>query len=323
MATDNNDDSMDEVIEYLSKIPTFKSAGVQLQDRFGNTFYMGNAGDFWMPAFPIPPGSDYRDLVTNCTTAEMRDGDIFVCSFPKTGSHWTTAMIGMLLRNSSEFDHTTKFGLLETNYSLLAKHMPSPRILHTHLPFRHIPKDAFTKKVKIVVTQRNLKDTLVSFFHHKASLKDQLSWNGSFEHFFWNRMELGGDYGDIFDYHMEWQKGMEAHPELDVYENVYEDAKADPVGAVKRLNEFLGTGCSAEMCADIAKSCQFKSQKKAIDQKAPDFIKKLYKNDKQAIYRKGEVGDWQNYFTDEMNEYFEGQYKKRMSGYKRIPKYTL
>ena len=58
---------------------------------------------------------------------------------------------------------------------------------------------------------------------------------------------------------------------------------------MKRLNEFLGTGCSAEMCADIAKSCQFKSQKKAIDQKAPDFIKKLYKNDKQAIYRKGEV----------------------------------
>jgi len=318
-----SDDSIDELIEYLEKIPTFKSAGVPLTDRFGNTFYLGNAGDFFVPAIPIPPGSDYRDLVKNCVESELRDGDVLMCTFPKTGSHWTTAMVSMLLRNSSEFDKDTKMGLLETNYSLFAKHLPSPRILPTHLPFRCIPKQAFTKKVKIVVTQRNLKDTLVSFFHHQSSLKDQLSWNGTFEHFFWHRMELGGLYGDIFDYHMEWQKGMEAHPELEVYENVYEDAKADPVAAVKGLNEFLGTGCTDEMCVKIAESCGFKSQKQAKDQDAPEFIKKLYKNETVTIYRKGEVGDWQNYFTDEMNEYFEAQYKKRMSGYKRTPKYTL
>ena len=53
--------------------------------RFGNTFYVGNAGDVWIPPFPLPDGMDYRDVVKNVRDMELRDSDVLVVSYPKTG----------------------------------------------------------------------------------------------------------------------------------------------------------------------------------------------------------------------------------------------
>lgn len=41
------------------------------------------------------------------------------------------------------------------------------------------------------------------------------------------------------------------------------------------------------------------------------------------LYFKGGVGDWKNWFTEAMNEDYDKEFKKRMSEYKTVYKYTL
>ncbi|KAH9492166.1 hypothetical protein Btru_026474 [Bulinus truncatus] len=60
--------------EYLRDVP-----------KFGNTFKFGNAGDYWHQAFPIGSGNDYRRHVKQIREMEIRDDDVLICSYPKTG----------------------------------------------------------------------------------------------------------------------------------------------------------------------------------------------------------------------------------------------
>ncbi|CAL1534496.1 unnamed protein product [Lymnaea stagnalis] len=122
---------------------------------------------------------------------------------------------------------------------------------------------------------------------------------------------------------MEFQKGIEAHPDCPIYTSVFEDMKLDLVGGVKKLNEFLATGCSDELCEQIAVACSFTNMKEYKDSTASEQGKSMFKNKNFGFYRKGEVGDWKNWFTVAMNEEFDVEYKKRMAEYKTVYKYTL
>merc|ERR1719239_816062 len=151
---------------------------------------------------------------------EIRDDDVLLISFPKTGTHWTLAIMQMLRAKSTDCTFQP-INLLEMGGFMRAGNMTSPRWLNTHLPYRYVPKQAFEKKIKMVIVNRNPKDQMVSMFHHLSSMVGQTAWEGTFEHFFYHRMEFGGYYGNMFDYYLEWQTALEALPGQ-VLEVVYE-----------------------------------------------------------------------------------------------------
>ncbi|KAI8749203.1 sulfotransferase family cytosolic 1B member 1 isoform X2 [Biomphalaria glabrata] len=307
--------------EFLNSIPKL----AQLTDRFGNTFHFGNAGDYWTQAFGIGANADYRTHTKDIRNMDIRDDDILICSYPKTGLHWHIEVIKMLLNQSKNLtdEDITGHCFLDAVPSELFGSFKSPRLLVTHVPFRHIPKQALEKKIKILVLERNPKDVLVSFYNHVYNHLPPLNYPGTFEQFFQLYFEVGYLFGNIFDYVMEWQTGREANPQVHFLVSVFEDMKADPVRGVKRLNTYLGSGCSDKLCEQIAGACSFEKMKKHKDETASPLMKSVFKNNKLAIYRKGEVGDWKNWFTEAMNEQFDQEYKKRMSDYKSVYKYTL
>ncbi|CAL1543635.1 unnamed protein product [Lymnaea stagnalis] len=296
----------------------------QVADRFGNTILFGNAGDYWHIPFPIGSNNDFRSHARAVRSMEMRPDDILICSYPKSGLHWQQEMVHMLMQKTSEITSgETSMGFLDMMPQAHFKALPSPRFLVTHMPYRYVPKQAFEKNVKIIHLERNPKDVFVSFYNHMNKNVPPLDYAGTFEQFFYLNIEVGYYYGDLFDYLMEWQTGKEAHPDCPIFTSVYEDMKLDPIGGVKKLNTFLGTGCSDELCEQITLACSFDKMKEHKEKTAQPEMVAMFKDKKIPFYRKGDVGDWKNYFNDAMNDEYDKEYKRRMSDYKTVYKYTL
>ncbi|XP_055862635.1 sulfotransferase 1B1-like [Biomphalaria glabrata] len=317
----SNQASLDAPPEWMDDVPPLAT----LTDRFGNSFYFGNAGDFWFHPFRIGADNDFRTHVQDIRSMNIRDDDIMICSYPKTGLHWNMEIVKMLMDGSANMDNEVEARrcFLDSTRISSVSDRASPRLLLTHVPFRWLPKQALEKKIKIIFLNRNPKDTLVSLYHHMHSHKVPLNYPGTFEQFFHLFLEVGYIYGDLFDYLMEWQNGMEDNPDVPFYTCVFEEMKLNPEEAVKKLNQFLGTGCSEELCEQIADACNFTKMKQQKESTAPPIVNALFKGNKIAFYRKGEVGDWKNWFTVAMNEQFDQEYNKRMSNYKTVYKYTL
>ncbi|KAH9492178.1 Sulfotransferase 1C4 [Bulinus truncatus] len=255
---------------------------------------------------------------------EIRDDDVLICSYPKTGLHWHIEIVNMLMEGSADMSNLPdeKICFVDSRNMQTFVSRPSPRLLATHVPFRHLPRQVLEKKIKIIHLDRNPKDTLVSMYHHLNKTKPPLNYPGTFEHFFHLILEVRYIYGDMFDHSMEWQNGIEANPDVPIYTSVYEDLLADPVDGVKKINQFLATDRTDELCQQIADACSFTNMKQYKERTAQPSSSGLFKDNKIAFYRKGEVGDWKNWFTVAMNEEFDEEYKKRMSEYKTVYKFT-
>ena len=85
----------------------------------------------------------------------------------------------------------------------------------------------------------------------------------------------------------------------------YEDGKKDPRGRIVKIAKFMGFDLSEKVIDIILE----KSTIKNMSQK----YKKLHEGDtswntdRSSFIRKGQVGDWINYFTKEQNEYVENR----------------
>ena len=107
------------------------------------------------PGFVYPAGTvDYLDTIRKF---EVRDDDIWICTFPKCGTTWTQEMVWCLMNNldfetskSEDLDQRMIFMELKAIMKEVVSHFcpdtfklaaeqPSPRIIKTHLPFMILP----------------------------------------------------------------------------------------------------------------------------------------------------------------------------------------
>jgi hypothetical protein len=97
----------------------------------------------------------YRDKIKDFKNFEVRNDDIFIATFPKSGTTWLQEIV-YLIMNDCNFDKVS-----EQNIDLRVplyefptpgleeiKKMPSPRIIKTHLPKSCLP-DNIEKKCKV------------------------------------------------------------------------------------------------------------------------------------------------------------------------------
>lgn len=238
---------------------------------------------------------------------ECRETDVFLCSFPKAGTHWTHEILSMLISNSTQYN---TFGTVENMLEAIAdanavNSRSSPRFFVTHLPYKYLPTQVRNGKGKIVYVQRNPKDLHVSLYNHqkgKGIMKDNTTWAEFFEMFVMGEMKL---YGGWFQYSKDWEKELDKNNILTLY---FEDMKQDIVGNVLKMAEFLEVPCSKEFAEEIADKCSFdKLKNNKIDETAT-----LDKEGKSRLFRKGEVGDWKNWFTVSQNERFDALYSDEM-----------
>ncbi|XP_030846051.1 sulfotransferase 1C2 [Strongylocentrotus purpuratus] len=257
---------------------------------------------------------------------ECRPDDLFIVTFPKSGTTWLE-QLSLLIQHDGDFSklegtHIMKaVPFLETveddrnpSTSPLvidkAEKMASPRILksHCHSPF--LPQDISTDdpKVKVIYVARNPKDTAVSYYHfchYIPLLPTYESWDMFFEEFLANRAPQGSWFENVLPW---WRRRN--HPNVLFLK--YEDMKKDLPGAIRQIAEFMGKSFSDDAIEKIAEASTFKAMKKNPSSNPDTVLQKS--NQDSSFMRKGVVGDWKNYFTDEQNKRFDELYDKEMAG---------
>ncbi|XP_070582128.1 sulfotransferase 1B1-like isoform X1 [Ptychodera flava] len=255
-------------------------------------------------------------------TFEVRSTDIFLITYPKSGTTWTRKIITLVMNDANEemiqanIPISMKASLPEFHrnlneepwYKKLEK-TNGRRFIPTHLAPSLLPPQVFEKPVKVIYVARNPKDAAVSYYHHYMTSPDEMpyKWEDYLSIFRSKNMAYGGDWGSHV---IPW---WERRNNLNVLFMKYEDMVKDLRKCVKEIAAFLEQDhLSDEQIDKIVKLCSFEYMKKNPKDRCDRYLIDTWKVDpsKSPFVRKGKVGGWKEYFTEAQNEEFDQVYKK-------------
>ncbi|CAH2047800.1 unnamed protein product [Thlaspi arvense] len=191
----------------------------------------------------------------------------------------------------------------------------------THLPHGLLPESISKSGCKMVYILRDPKDTFVSMW---SFIQKQRSYkNGplsSLEECFDMFCRDFSWYGPYLDHVMSYWKAYQENPDQVLFLK-YETMSADPLPSVKRLADFMGFGFTYEeenegVVEKVVNLCSFETLKNLEanrgERQEEDVPTSPYPN--SAYFRKGKVGDWQNYLTLEMAARMDGLMEEKFKG---------
>ncbi|XP_016548759.2 cytosolic sulfotransferase 12 [Capsicum annuum] len=263
---------------------------------------------------------------------QAQDSDIILVTNPKSGTTWLKSLLFALINRK-------KYPIFEQNHPLLVKnphdlvpslefrlyadgHDPnlssstSPRLLSTHLPFTSLPNFVQDSRTKLVYLCRNPRDTFISMWHFANNLrlhhKDTTTIEEMFDFFCEGVVPFGPFWNHVLDY---WKQSIEKPNK--VLFLMYEEIKVQPKLQLKRLAEFLKCPFSIEeenqgVVDQILRMCSFENLSNLEVNKngKSSSIGIEYK----VFFRKGEIGDWKNYFTKEMSAKLNHIIEQKLEG---------
>ncbi|XP_067662272.1 sulfotransferase 1C4-like [Haliotis asinina] len=269
---------------------------------------------FFVPPPDTLKGGHPLDKIKSIKEVELKDDDIILCAYPKCGTHWLWEVIEMLISGTVQHQKDVKeTRMIEFLFKNGMEALPPRRVFNTHLPLRMLPKQVVEKKIKCIQIMRNPKDTCVSYFNHCRDMVPPYNYEGDFVEFTEAFLTEKIPFGSYSSYILSWKAEVEASPELPVLELFYEDMKTDLAKCVKDIVRFLGITRTDQFCADVALVCSFKKMKQ-VDLNREDRIPlKIWADGTGGtFYRKGEIGDWKNWFTVAQSERFDIIWNKKM-----------
>ncbi|KAG2331375.1 hypothetical protein Bca52824_002555 [Brassica carinata] len=259
-----------------------------------------------------------------------QDTDIILASYPKSGTTWLKALTVALMERSKNhsFDHhpllsDNPHGIVpfleidvyhESSSPNLSKFSSLPRLFSTHMPMHAMHENLKDSPCKIVYVCRNVKDTLISWWFfgsaiHKMEPNRSLL-ESTFEKFCNGTIYYGPIWEHVLSY---WRRSLE-DPKQVLFMR-YEEMKEEPRGQIKRLAEFLGCPFTKEeedngLVDEILEFCSLRN----LSGLEVNKIKKFNKVDRKNFFRKGEVGDWKNYLTHEMENKLDMIIQEKLQG---------
>ncbi|KAM4693530.1 sulfotransferase 6B1-like [Discoglossus pictus] len=248
-----------------------------------------------------------KETFQQIKTFEARKDDILLASYPKSGTIWSIQLMNDMIHttyNKSKHDHIPHLELMSPDHIEDVINMPSPRFLATHLQADNTPKSFFKNKAKILVVFRNPKDTAVSCYHFYKNipvLPTVESWDDFFQ------LYLKGEvfFGSYFDFAVGWNKHADDENVLII---TYEEMKKDLAAVLRKISTHFGFALTDEQVNVVASTSKFKNMKEKSQETHSEFG--------QAFFRKGDIGDWRNYFSEAQNQAMDAKFEKLLSGTK-------
>ncbi|XP_042345981.1 amine sulfotransferase-like isoform X2 [Plectropomus leopardus] len=242
--------------------------------------------------FKLISGIHDPDDVDQIYNLEIRDSDVFVVTYPKSGTIWMQQILLLLEakgdltaisqnENYSNGDLVPWIELIGNRETFITA--PSPRLRVTHLQLHLMPSAISQRKGKVIYVARNPKDVLVSYFHfHK--LANMLETPRDFDDFF-EKFMSGDVYGGRwFDHIKTWYSHKE---DMNILFITYEEMIQDLQSAVERISLFLGKELTDEQLADVVKHSTFNSMRKIPQANYELVPSELLSHHKGRFMRKG------------------------------------
>ncbi|XP_046353757.2 sulfotransferase 1B1-like [Haliotis rufescens] len=289
---------------------------LDLKNSKGHGFYCFKYDELYLYALrpSMLKGSNNKDKIKSIKEAELKDDDIIICAYPKCGTHWLWEVIEMVKSGTIQYQKDVKeTRMMEFIFKDGIEAVAPPRVFNTHLPLRMLPTQVVERKVKCIQIMRNPKDACVSFFNHCRDMEKPYGYDGDFAEFTEAFLSGKMPFGSYSTYLLAWKAEVAASPELPVLNLFYEDMKFDPVKTVKDIAKFLSLTSTDQFCEEVALACSFKKMKTVDEEMKVELPIKLWKDGtKGTFYRKGEIGDWKNWFTVAENEKFDQIWNEQM-----------
>ncbi|XP_065570702.1 sulfotransferase 1C4-like [Artemia franciscana] len=299
--------------------------------------------------------SNYKNYAKDIYNFPLDSTDIWVVTFPKSGTTWTQEQVWLLANNldyeKAKTNLNDRFPFLEmaglppeeaatvmqedAKSAILPERknnplsrplvppkdiaaMQSPRFIKTHLPFYLLPPKLL-ETCKVVYVARNPKDVCVSWYYHHKLIKFQ-DTTASFEEF----MNLFINDEVMFSPYWPQVKAawnLRHHPNFLFL--FYEDMKSDLITQLKKISAFLGKEYTDKDYEILKNHLVIDSFKKNPAVNNTDLQREGFLQKDGSFVRKGKTGDWQSHFTTEMSFRFDKWIAENSKDTSLIFKYDL
>jgi len=257
----------------------------------------------------------------------MRDDDIVICTFAKSGTTWTQQIVGQLLFGGKpglyygpDFSPWIDFRL-RPDAPTIANAQTHRRFLKTHLPIDAL---TYSPKAKYIYIGRDGRDVYWSWHNHWASFKPEVL--ARINSFYPDQQPVPYPNPDLRIAFNEWLD-RDAYPHWPFWPHVqgwfnarhlpnltvlhFANLKADFEGEVRRLADFLEIDVAPDAWPTI------------IEQSSFDYVRGLAANDpKQSpiltgggktFINKGTNGRWRDVLTAEDIAHYEAEAAKNLT----------
>ena len=234
------------------------------------------------------------------TAFAPRPADVFVASYPRSGTTWTQAIVYLLLSGQDGFGFSHIADVSPWWERSLAwrrdaaaefDRLPSPRVFKTHLPHRWLPSGARTLYV-----WRNPEDVALSYYH---LYRRYLRFDGPFAEFFYRFLRGEVQYRSWFRHVAGWRRAADADADSRILLLPYEELSADTAGWVARIAEFLQVTVSSARVGEIVRATSLARMK--ADQDKFDHVGELCRQwgiRAGEFVREGRVGHGRRQLSD-------------------------
>ncbi|XP_047988843.1 luciferin sulfotransferase-like isoform X1 [Leguminivora glycinivorella] len=285
----------------------------------------------------------YKEDADNYRTMAVRPDDVWVATFPRSGTTMTQELVWLLMNDfdydtASKIDLTSRYAFLETKRvglltivyksidpELLEKvnkhrwsydavtNVPSPRFIKTHLPFSLLPENLLDGKV--VYVARDPRDVAVSYYHMSRLV---MANTGDFKSY-WNLFVKDLVVYSPYFSHVKAAWAARHHPNMLFI--FYEDIIKDLPAAIMRIADFLGKEVTDEQVARLCEHLDINKFRKNESVNRSDLSK--INPAAETFIRNGGAGGWRQHFDEEMAAQAQRWMRDHLTGSDlRFPEHT-